>query len=166
MEELKKVLRKHAGRYPNMRPADAVKLIYQNEFGGGHLIKDEQACLNYLFREYRAVGTDASIPLYEDIGNGIVRVNLAAVKEDDLGQLGKAFIRSAAEHKGNFGSFFSKLALLKKLTGQGFFAFDSDALNAYLAEYERAGFPVVSHSMEYRNAYKPAYRIILRKYCR
>lgn len=67
-----------------MQPTDAVKLIYQNEFGGGHLIRDEKACLNYLCREYESVEKDASIPLCEDIGNGIVRVNLAAVKEDNL----------------------------------------------------------------------------------
>lgn len=98
MSELENILRTHARRYPLMQPSDAVKLIYQNEFGGGHLICDEQACLNYLRREYDSVKKDASIPLYEDIGNGIVRVNLAAVQEEDLEQLGKDFIRSAAEH--------------------------------------------------------------------
>ena len=48
MEELKAILIAHAKRYPPMQPQDAVKLIYQNEFGGGHLIRDEEACLNYL----------------------------------------------------------------------------------------------------------------------
>ena len=47
MEELKAILITHAKRYPLMQPRDAVKLIYQNEFGGGHLICDEEACLNY-----------------------------------------------------------------------------------------------------------------------
>ena len=45
MEELEKILQDHAKRYPQMEPTDGVKLIYQNEFGGGHLIKDENACL-------------------------------------------------------------------------------------------------------------------------
>ena len=52
MEELKAILIAHAKRYPLMQPTDAVKLIYQNEYGGGHLIQNEQACLNYLRREY------------------------------------------------------------------------------------------------------------------
>ena len=52
MEELRAILIAHARRYPLMQPRDAVKLIYQNEFGGGHLIRDEEACLNYLRREY------------------------------------------------------------------------------------------------------------------
>ena len=80
MEELEQILREHAKRYPLMQPTDAIKLIYQNEFGGGHLIRDEEACLNYLRREYTSVAKDPTVPLYEDIGNGIIRVNLAAVK--------------------------------------------------------------------------------------
>ena len=55
MEELKAILITHAKRYPLMQPTDAVKLIYQNEFGGGHLIRDEEICLNYLRQEYTSV---------------------------------------------------------------------------------------------------------------
>ena len=87
MEELKAILITHANRYPLMQPQDAVKLIYHNEFGGGHLIRDEEACLNYLRREYADLEKDPSAQLYEEIGNGIVRVNLAAVKPEDLEQL-------------------------------------------------------------------------------
>ena len=144
-----------------MQPRDAVKLIYQNEFGGGHLIRDEEACLNYLRREYADLEKDPTAPMYEDIGNCIVRVNLAAVKPEDLAQLGQDFIASAAKHKGTLDSFLNKLEVLQTLTTEGVFAFDLNALNTYLSEYEAAGYPAVSHSPEYRQAYKPAYRIIL-----
>ena len=161
MEELRAILLAHAKRYPLMQPQDAVKLIYQNEFGGGHLILDEEACLNYLRREYADLEKDPSAQLYEEIGNGIVRVNLAAVKPEALEQLGKAFIDSAAKHKGTLDSFLNKLEVLHKLTTAGVFTFDVDALNAYLTEYKAAGYPPVSHSEQYRQAYKPSYRIIL-----
>ena len=161
MEELKAILITHAKRYPLMQPRDAVKLIYQNEFGGGHLIRDEQACLNYLRREYADLEKDPTAPLYEDIGNGIVRVNLAAVKPEDLAQLGQDFIASAAKHKGTLDGFLNKLGVLHKLTTEGVFTFDVDALNAYLTEYKAADYPPVSHSEQYRQAYKPSYRIIL-----
>ena len=163
MEELEQILREHAKRYPLMQPCDAVKLIYQNEFGGGHLIRDEQACLNYLRREYADLEKDPTVPLYEDIGNGIVRVNLAAVREEALEQLGQDFIASAAKHKGTLDSFLNKLEVLISLTADGVFTFDADALNAYLSEYKAAGYPAVSHSPEYRQAYNPAYRVILRR---
>ena len=163
MEELEQILREHAKRYPLMQPCDAVKLIYQNEFGGGHLIRDEQACLNYLRREYADLEKDPTAPMYEDIGNGIVRVNLAAVREEALEQLGQDFIASAAKHKGTLDSFLNKLGVLHKLTTAGVFSFDLDALNAYLSKYKAAGYPAVSHSPEYRQAYNPAYRVILRR---
>ena len=163
MEELEQILREHTKRYPLMQPCDAVKLIYQNEFGGGHLIRDEQACLNYLRREYADLEKDPTVPLYEDIGNGIVRVNLGAVREEALEQLGQDFIASAAKHKGTLDSFLNKLEVLISLTADGVFSFDLDALNAYLSEYKAAGYPAVSHSPEYRQAYNPAYRVILRR---
>lgn len=163
MEELRAILITHAKRYPLMQPCDAVKLIYQNEFGGGHLIRDEEACLNYLRREYAAVEKDPTAAQYEDIGNGIVRVNLAAVMPEDLEQLGRDFIVSAAKHKGTLDSFLNKLEVLRKLTAEGVFTFDVDALKAYLSEYKAAGYPAVSHSPDYRERYKPAYRVILRR---
>ena len=162
MEELRAILIAHARRYPLMQPRDAVKLIYQNEFGGGHLIRDEEACLNYLRREYADLEKDPTAPMYEDIGNGIVRVNLAAVREEDLEQLGQDFIASAAKHKGTLDSFLNKLEVLQTLTTEGMFAFDLDALNTYLSEYKAAGYLAVSHSEQYRQAYKPSYRVILK----
>ena len=164
MEELRTILIAHAKRYPLMQPTDAVKLIYQNEFGGGHLIRDEEACLNYLRREYADLEKDPTAQMYEDIGNGIVRVNLAAVREEDLEQLGQDFIASVAKHKGTLDSFLNKLEVLQTLTTEGVFAFDLDALNTYLSEYEAVGYPAVSHSEQYRQAYTPAYRIIRKAY--
>ena len=164
MKELRAILIAHARRYPMMQPRDAVKLIYQNEFGGGHFIRDEEACLNYLRREYADLEKNPAAPRYEDIGNGTVRVNLAAVKPEDLEQLGHDFIASAAKRKGTLDSFLNKLEVLQTLTAESVFAFDLDSLNSYLSEYKAAGCPAVSHSEPYRQAYKPAYRIIDDKY--
>lgn len=165
MCELERVLRDHAVRYPLMQPTDAVKLIYQNEFGGGHLIRDEQVFLNYLRREHASVEKDSTGTLYENIGNGLVRVNLAAVHEADLEQLGHAFLRSAAAHTGTRESFLSKLELLQRMTAQGQMPFTTAALEAYLTDYRAADYPMVSHSQTYRDAYQPAYRIVMSELC-
>ena len=163
MEELKSILVAHAKRYPLMQPTDAVKLIYQNEFGGGHLIRDEQACLNYLRREYDSITKKPNALLYEEIGNGIVRVNLAAVKPEDLEQLGRDFIRSAARHIGSKERFLKKLDVLRQLTAAGHFLFGMTELEDFLSEYIKSGCPMVSHSEQYRKAYLPAYRIVVDK---
>ena len=166
MYELEQVLRRHAARYPLMQPTDAVKLIYQNEFGGGHLIRDEESCLSFLRAEYEKVEKNPHMPPYETLGNGIVRMHLAAAKPEELEQLGKAFIRSAAEHSGNMNQFLRKLDALRKVTAEGVFTFDAEVLERYLADYRAAGCPPVSHSETYRQAYKPAYRVILLPYAK
>ena len=162
MEELRRVLLAHASKYPMMKPTDAVKLIYQNEFGGGHLIKDVTGCMNYLFQEYDAITKSEDSPLYESIGNGLVRVHLSAVRKDQLELLGSAFIRSASAHQGNSERFFEKLEVLKVLASQGTYSFGFRELQQYLTQYVAAGCPAVSHSEVYRQQYRPAYRVIRR----
>ena len=161
MKELENILRLHALRYPAMEPTDAVKLIYQNEFGGGHLIRDEQAAMNYLRMEYDRVAKDLSAPKFEPIGNGIIRIFLAPLSEAELEALGREFVRSASKCRGDLQRFVEKLSLLRELTQRGIFSFSLEELDTYLSAYEREGYPMVSHSEAYRNAYHPAYRIIL-----
>ena len=163
MKELEQVLRQQAARYPKMQPTDAVKLIYQNEFGGGHLIRDEEKCLDYLRKEYASIAKNAKIPLYEEIGNGMVRVYLPALPEEDLEKLGRDFIWSAAEHIGAMERFLKKLDVLRQLTSKGVFSFDAAELESYLSGYEASGCPMVSHSEIYRKLYAPAYRVVLKK---
>lgn len=164
MKELERVLRFHAARYPKMESTDAVKLIYQNEFGGGHLIRNSQAVLSYLQSEYDRTAPDPFVPAWEEIGNGILRINLAALPKSKLSWLGEAFLRSAANHRGSMERFLNKLDTLHQLTAEGVFSFDTAQLEAYLAEYKKAGYPAVSHSQAYRDAYRPAYRIILKEF--
>ena len=163
METLKQVLIFHARRYPMMEPTDAVKLIYQNEFGGGHLIRDEAACRAYLQREYGAVAQSDTIPLTEPIGNGLVRVNIAALDAHRYPPeaLASEFIHSAAVHAGTLDIFLKKLDILRQVVAEGHFRFTSEALETYLIAYAESGYPMVSHSDAFRKAYSPTYRIIL-----
>lgn len=159
MEALEQILLHHVRRYPLMEPTDGVKLIYQNEFGGGHLIRDPEAALAYLRREYAATEKRTGDKA-EDIGNGILRISLAALTPEELEYLGQCFLRSAQAHRGNRASFLEKLALLRSITYLGAMPFDLEALDAYLRTYREAGYPAVSHSSAYRANYHPAYRVV------
>ena len=165
METIRQILLDHAGRYPLMEPTDAVKLIYQNEFGGGHLIRDVESCLDYLRREYASVSQSPDVPLAEDIGNGMFRIHLNALDHAgySIEQLGADFLRSAKIHRGSMESFLSKLEVLEQLTLEGWMPFSTAELDIYLEHYRRSGYPMVSHSETYRKAYSPAYRIIFRE---
>ena len=160
---LNEILLTHARKYPLMEPCDAVKLLYQSEFGGGHLIRDEKACLEFLFREYAATA-QCNAPLLEEIGSGMVRVQLSALDAHGYApqQLGQDFIRSAASVQGSMDAFVRKLSLLTLLTRQGDMPFSIRDLEEYLAGYAADGYPAVSHSETYRNAYRPAYRVLQR----
>lgn len=162
---LRNILNVHAQQYPLMRPGDAVKLVFQNEFGGGHLALEPSAVLNRLRAEYASAAHHPSLPLFEEIGNGMVRIMLAALdeKEYPLETLSRDFIRSAALHSGSHPAFLEKLELLRALALEGLFRFSAGELESYLDTYIQSGCPPVSHSPEYRQAYHPAYRVMLRR---
>lgn len=162
LRELAEILTAHARRYPSMAPCDAVKLVFQNEFGGGHLIADPGQSLDRLCAEYKAVVHDPDAPLAEDIGSGMVRIMLSALRADELETLNADFVRSARRHTGSQGGFRQKIGLLRELARQGIFGFSSRALEDYLEKYRAAGCPPASHSPEYRAAYRPAYRVVRR----
>ena len=54
-----------------------------------------------------------------------------------------------------------KLDVLRKVTASGAFGFTPEELEAYSEAHKEAGYTMVSHSEQYRQAYKPAYRIVL-----
>ena len=163
MEELEMILQYHARCYPEMEPTDAVKLIYQNEFGGGHLVRDPEVFRTRLEEEYHRVAPKTGISSWESIGNGLIRVHLSALEESQLENLAVSFIASARWHTGTMDCFLRKLELLRKMTAQNVFSFDLQELDRYLEGYRKAGYPMVSHSERYRRAYAPAYRIVLRE---
>jgi len=160
---LGELLRVQAGRYPLMQAGDAVKLLYQHEFGSGHLVKDEKGSLRFLCQEYAALEKSARSEPYEDIGNGYVRLNLAAldIAAHSLEDVNRMFIATAEAGTGSMANFLAHLELLRTLTKEGIFSFSPTELENYLAAYSAKGYPAVSHSVEYRQAYLPAYRVVL-----
>ena len=163
MHSLESILHRHAALYPAMMPCDAVKLVYQNEFGGGHLVADPAGSLERLRQE---LATAAPSPFSaEPIGNGIVRVMLSGLTDAGYSpeDLNRDFVRSAELHTGELASFLHKLETLRQMTSQGVFSFQSAQLEEYLSAYAEQGYPPVSHSPEYRAAYHPAYRVVLER---
>ena len=165
-QELCRVLIDHVKRYPLMEPCDAVKLIFQNEFGGEHLLTEPSATLAWLRAEWASTPYDPDVLPVEDIGNGMVRVALAALKltEDALRTLNRDFLRSAQVPMGRRKTFLSKLDALCMLAEEKVFSFTRQELEAYLEHYISVGCGPLSHSPSYREAYRPAYRVVKRSF--
>lgn len=162
--ELYQILTDHAKRYPLMDPCDAVKLIFQNEFGGEHLICEPSATLAWLRAERAATPPDPGALPVEDIGNGMVRVALAALEYSDIAlrALNRDFFRSAQIHVGRRKTFLEKLDILRLLAEERVFSFTCQELEEYLERYISTGCVPLSHSPAYRAAYRPAYRVVRR----
>ncbi|HPT83027.1 MAG TPA: hypothetical protein PLM25_03990 [Limnochordia bacterium] len=157
MDELVRILQVHQQRYPELTMVDFVKLIYQNEFGPGHLISDEQASLARLEEEYsRLKPRSVQEELFEPIGNGLVRLHLRALEDAlPLNTVNRFFVLTARKVRGTRDRFEDKLRLLRESV-QG-----DESLDLFLEEYKRAGYPPLSHSAQFRAAYAPAYRVVL-----
>ncbi len=158
---LEEVLLSHFRRYPEMEIADAVKLVYQNEFGSAHLLRDMGESLKRLREEMAGLEADPDEPLFEAIGNGLCRMNLRAclAKGIDTEEVHRLCLDAARAVNGTLEGFEAKLAALAALP------FDGSAVRAYLDGYRLLGYPPVHHSPRYARAYAPAYRVVLETDC-
>lgn len=146
--------------YPHLQFQDLVKLIYQNEFGPGHLVRSEADSLKRLQTECASLeGRDAK--KFEDIGNGLCRLHLAEDIDIDLTTLNHMFVHTANTVIGTGQRFQEKLKVLLDCCHKKLLPFTETEAEEWLGKYREQGFPLVSHSAAYRAAYSPAYRVVL-----
>ncbi len=172
MTNFHEILKTHINRYPLMEPCDAVKLIYQATFGPGHMVPDEDTAYERILSEYDRCRHD-EVHMYTESLGETTRIYLnSEYTEAELRIISKMFFASAAYFNKSYDSadearkteFESRLGILEEMCRGGKFSFTSAALESYLKSYCAAGFPVVSHSDTYRNAYSPAYRVVDSRY--
>ena len=159
---LEDILLQHFDRYPQMQPQDAVKLIYQQEFGPGHLIRDQKKALEFLRQEMAGVGEPLpGEALYESIGNGLCRLNLRPCKTKGfpLEDILRLFAETANGTQGDKKKLIGGIHVLQKLAEEDETPFEPVLLDIFLAKYPKSC-PAVHHSDTYRLAYRPAYRVV------
>lgn len=151
----------HYEQYSCMLVQDMVKLLYQNEFGSGHFIHSEANSLTRLTEEYHGLTHARDDKLFEDIGNGLCRLHLASINESlSLTTVNRFFVCTANEVTGSTAGFERKLDVLQQMCLNGSLSYSLPELMEYLAEYKEQGYPPVSHSVVYRENYRPAYRVV------
>ena len=162
---LREILTLHSRMYPRMEAADFIKLIYQNEFGPGHLKAEDAE--SFLREECAAMAVGRPLqPRVEPIGNGLCRLYFGA----DLASSGLAAVvarlvsSTAAAHHGTEAAFEKKLEMLEELAEDGILPLPPGDLSAAMARYRTAGAPVPRHSGVYRSEYQPHYRVMKAAY--
>ncbi len=154
-------LKAHFLRYRKMTPQDTVKLIYQSEFGPGHLITNENYAFERLKTELEDTVCDNSIPTVEAIGGDACRINLASVPSGlSVKTLTRIFMLSAEMFSGNAHSFESKLSEVYSLIDEKYASFSRHEYSEYLKKYFKSGAGAVHHSLYYNALYRPAYRVV------
>ncbi len=164
MKDIKHILRQFGKTHPAAEAIDYIKLIYQNEFGCSHLSQDRESALANLKREWDDLGSMWQVPPYEPIGNGLCRLNLGALKQDDLPLTAQVFAMSAQAKRGNEDSFRQKLSLLTELAFQGEVPLHSAEVASAVKKYLAAGISPVHHSENYQKQYVPHYRVVEMSY--
>ena len=111
-------LKRHFNKYPNSEVQDFIKLIFQSEFAGGHMIESFDKALTYLNNEASTIDLNDNSLLYEYISDNIVRINLAPYLNMGFSTLSLAndFYESSLYQYTNVnlnkkGGFFSKIHL-------------------------------------------------------
>ena len=159
------LLKKHFEETPRMEAQDAVKLAYQSAFGCGHLLPAQDVCARMIHNEIDAV-PELDVPVYTPIGNGLCRLNLASAPVRALGAEMIARMMLATDEivrarKDNQERFETAVRMTETLAECGEAPFTAQRMQDYLRTYRAQGCPVVSHTPAYREAYHPAYRVVL-----
>ena len=163
--------------YPKSRLLDIYKSCFQDYMGAEHLVPDRQRVKTYLDEELQTTSLDDLMPwYYESCGvNGqYIRVSIRAIKEhlitEDL--LLDAFIRSARSAEGRLqGKNSEKRPSVESWHDQWSMIIGTiDQMELGLPNYQQdrafidsiltVGKYAISHSPEYREAYRPHYRIV------
>ncbi len=161
-------------QYPKMKPCDAVKLVFQGLFGGGHLIQDWFYCLERIESDGSNLTTEQYMyPEVERISDEYSRMNLSVLSRLPYDVVGRMFMKSneakekTAEKK---ETFLFCLQMIKDMSEKGETPFTyreaAEYIDAYIDEVNKTGEPFAPHhSEEYVRAYKPAYRVVKNIYC-
>lgn len=163
------ILINHYKKYPQMQIEDFYKLIYQNEFAGGHLIDDFDSSYKYLEEEFNSLNKQYKSDLiFEDIGNGLVRIYLNSLNQTaiSLNIVNKFFVNTANSVIGSIKRFEAKLNIFYKCCREGILPYDIKEVSDFLHEQKNKGYKHISHSEEYRKAYLPSYRVIKKEYAK
>ena len=155
--------------YPQSRLLDLYKSCFQDYMGAEHLVSDRQRVKAYLDEELNTTTLNDLMPWnYEPCGidSNYYRVSIRTIKENVISEnmLLDAFIRSANTPKRPSIKEWSKrwheiIGTIDQMQlGLPFYHQDKSLIDSILS----VGRYAIGHSPEYRETYRPHYRIIER----
>ena len=157
---MQSILLEEHRRHPEAEARDYLKLLYQGEFGAGHLAPDHDAALERLRAECAACeGGGGEESAFERVGGGLARLNLRAALALGLRpETISGLFLCACAPRGSAQGLERRLEELRRCAAR--LGLEDAHLETEIARWRAAGFPAISHSPRYRAAYAPAYRLV------
>jgi hypothetical protein len=167
-EGLEQILEAQIARYPRMQPQDLYKLLHQAAMGSEHAVSDREAARLWLFREIETLESPGpEEPLMEPLSpdGQLVRVNLRPFVRmgGDAAVLSEAFVQTSNLYTADPATLERYCDQAVTLAREGALPFAASELEALFTRQEQQGYPAVHHSEGYADAYRPAYRVVLRE---
>ena len=155
--------------YPKSRLLDIYKSCFQDYMGAEHLVSDRTRVKAYLDEEMSSTSIESLMPWYYEpcgIDSSYYRVSLRTVKEGMVTEdmLLDAFIRSAnAKNRPSVESWREQWhKIIGTIDGMRLNLPHYDSDKQYIDSILSSGKYAISHSADYREAYRPHYRIVER----
>ena len=169
-QDIEKFVKWQMESYPESRLLDIYKSCFQNYMGAEHLVTDSERVKAYLHQELETTTLDELMPWYYEpcgIDSNYYRVSIRAIKEDIISEemLLDAFVRSAnSVERPSVESWRNRWHMIIGTIDQmqldlPLYEEDKQFIDSILS----AGKYAISHSPEYREAYHPHYRIVIRR---
>ncbi|MBX2821957.1 MAG: hypothetical protein KTR29_19840 [Rhodothermaceae bacterium] len=166
--ELEAVIKSQAILYPDMEVQDWYKLLHQASMGNRHLGVEDSLIYDYLLGEWERIGASDAEPLIEYISpdSSVVRLNLRPFKAaggtpdavfNAMKSTWETFVPSEAQ-------FVTYLEELQQASRRSQLDISGESLTQIIDQKREEGFPAVHHSETYESLYKPAYRVLDRRF--
>ena len=154
-------------KYPEANLQDVYKTCYQDFFGAEHLMLDTAAARNYLRYELKELVnermSELGMPMREPTGfrHRFERINLATVVNGEMSEdeLLRLFIDAAGKDNAVHDRWAEEWTQIEAIALEVQPAWQDEELQALLHEAANNR-QAVRHSENFRNTYKPHYRII------
>ena len=161
----KELLLNHYAAYPRLEVADIFKFIFQSAFGCEHLVSSEERALNYIKAELERIKDDESAPRIDALDGDYSRVHLSCIRDTLSAEaLAKYFCLSAKTEPDGNERLIEKIAVARELVADGTIPLSLSDFDELHARWREAGYPAIHHSDSFREAYRPAYRVIANEY--
>jgi hypothetical protein len=162
------IITDHLRRYPLMGVQDLYKLAYQAVLGAEHASGNPDFIHQRLMQELGGLTEGPSEPLIDPISpdGRILRIHLRPfIQAGGVPlKLSRAFYEGSQAYHGSLDLLALFWLEARQLAAASEIPFKPKELDLYVADRETGGFQPVHHTIAYRAAYKPAYRVILKEY--